>query len=187
MASVKEPSVSIYPSDLLEESKSPDADTDCRWWTVYTKSRQEKALARDLFAREVPFYLPMIRKSHLSRGRRITTVLPLFAGYVFAYGTDEDRVLALKTNRISRVLPVENGDELRRDLLQVERLIEANAPISLESRLSCGQEVRVTSGPFRGLEGTVLCRRGGDRLLIKVNYLQQGVSLEINDFSVELI
>jgi hypothetical protein len=36
-----------------------------------------------------------------------------------------------------------------------------------------------------GLEGTIVSRRGEDRLLIAVNFLQQGVSIQISDFQVE--
>jgi hypothetical protein len=36
-----------------------------------------------------------------------------------------------------------------------------------------------------GLEGTVVERRGEERLLIAVHFLQQGVSIQISDFQVE--
>ena len=36
-----------------------------------------------------------------------------------------------------------------------------------------------------GLEGTVIHRRGKTRLLVAVKMLQQGVSLEIDDFQLE--
>jgi hypothetical protein len=37
------------------------------------------------------------------------------------------------------------------------------------------------------LEGIVTKRRGVSRLLVAVNYLQQGASVEIEDFMVEVI
>ena len=42
------------------------------------KSRQEKSLARQLLGMEVPFYLPLIPKTTLIRGRRFTSQIPLF-------------------------------------------------------------------------------------------------------------
>ncbi len=60
------------------------------------------------------------------------------------------------------------------DLRQVERLIEANVPLTAESRLQAGMNVRVRSGPFAGVEGVVLRRRGETRLLVSINFLQQG-------------
>ena len=47
--------------------------------------------------------------------------------------------------------------------------------------------MRVTTGSFAGDEGTVITRRGRNRLLVAVTLLQQGVSLEIDDFMLEPI
>ena len=38
-----------------------------------------------------------------------------------------------------------------------------------------------------GLEGTIIARRGGDYLLVAVNFLQKGVSVAIQDYLVEAI
>ena len=47
--------------------------------------------------------------------------------------------------------------------------------------------VRIRSGPLTGLEGLVIRRRGQDRLLVAVEFLQQGASVQIDDFEVERI
>ena len=91
----------------------------------------------------------------------------------------------LATNRISRVLPVENGEQLLFDLRQLRQLIAAGAPLTIESRLAPGRRVRVRQGAFAGLEGIVMKRRGETRLLVSVNFLQQGASVEIDDFLLE--
>jgi hypothetical protein len=36
-----------------------------------------------------------------------------------------------------------------------------------------------------GLEGTVLVRRGVTHLLVSVNFLQQGASIEVEDYLLE--
>ena len=38
-----------------------------------------------------------------------------------------------------------------------------------------------------GMEGTVIKRRGVDRLLVVVKFLQQGASVQLEDFQVEPI
>ena len=50
-----------------------------------------------------------------------------------------------------------------------------------------GDRVRVRRGPLAGVEGTVLTRRGRKRLLVSVDFLQQGASVEIEDFLLEPI
>ncbi|MCU0962164.1 MAG: antitermination protein NusG [Pirellulaceae bacterium] len=179
----------LFPDDLLSES--PDASTpsaaERRWWAVYTKSRQEKALARQLVGHEVPFYLPLIPKDNIIRGRRVRSHMPLFAGYVFLFGSENERVTTLTTNRVSRILPVVDEERLRRDLANIQALIERDAPLALERRLSPGDLVRVKTGLLRGLEGVVIRRHGKRRLLVAVNYLQQGVSVEIDDCALDLL
>ena len=179
-----------FPENLLTDPA--DVQLDCppserSWWVIYTKSRQEKSLARDLFGSRIPFYLPQVPRDHLVRGRRVRAHVPVFPGYVFLFGSPEERVGALRTNRISRILPVPTQEELVRDLRQLAKLIAIGAPLTLEERLSPGQMVRIRKGPMSGFEGTIVQRRGSNRLLIAVNFLQQGVSVEINDFMVEPI
>lgn len=181
----------LFPDGLLDDPmprpQLDGAPLDRVWWVIYTKSRQEKALARDLLGYRIPFYLPQVPRDHLIRARRVRAHVPVFPGYVFLFGSPEERVGALKTDRISRILPVSNQEELHRDLRQLARLIATGAPLTVEQRLSPGRKVRIRNGPLAGFEGTIIQRRGSDRLLIAVNFVQQGVSVEINDFMVEPI
>jgi transcriptional antiterminator RfaH len=158
---------------------------DRRWWAVYTKARQEKSLARQLLGREVPFYLPLIAQDKMVRGRCVRSLIPLFTGYLFLYGSNDERVTCLTTNRVSRILPVTGQQELVRDLQQVQRLIELDVPLTIERRLMPGKRVRIKSGPMFGIEGKVIARRARTRLLVTVDFLQQGASIEIEDFHVE--
>jgi len=177
------PEKSLYPDDLLDDFHTEER----RWWAVYTLARQEKSLARHLLAHKVPFYLPLVPKESLVRGKRVHSHVPLFGGYLFLYGSEEERVCSLTSNRISTILPVEDGVQLQRELADVRRLIEADAPLTVERRLVPGQPVRIKAGSMMGLEGTVIRYRGRTRLLVAVSFLQQGVSIEIDGFLLEPI
>jgi transcriptional antiterminator RfaH len=174
---------SIYPDTLLDAVVEPAPPRS--WFVLYTKARQEKALARELLAYRIPFYLPLVKKTTLVRNRRRTSFAPLFGGYVFLWATEEERVRSLTTNRISKILFVDGVEQLVRDLRQIRQLIAANVPLTIESRLAPGQRVRVRQGAFAGVEGTILKRRGETRLLVSITFLQQGASVEIDDFLVD--
>jgi transcriptional antiterminator RfaH len=154
---------------------------------LYTKPRQEKAICRDLLRQRIPYYLPLIAKTLQYQQRRLTSHAPLFAGYVFTFGSETERTRMLATNRVLRVLEVDDPAQLVHDLDQVRRLILSNAPLTIESRLVPGDHVRVQKGPFGGMEGTVLHRRGRTHLLVSINFLQRGASIEIEDFLLEPI
>ncbi len=175
----------LWPENLLDEGPEDRSEMGPRWFVTYTKSRQEKALARDLFQLEIGFYLPLVRHTTIYGRRKIHTDEPVFSGYVFMYGTEEQRVDSLKTNRISRVLCVPDERALRFDLCQLKRLIASNAPLTVESRMAPGNRVRIKRGQLAGLEGTVLYRRGETRIVIRVDFLQQGASIAIDDYLLE--
>lgn len=177
----------LYPDSLLEtptpaDGVKPLADP---WWAAYTKPRQEKAVARELWDRKIAFYLPLVRRTAVYNRHHITAFTPLFPGYVFVCGWEDARAFTLGTGRILRILPVDEPEQLRRDLRQIEHLIASGAPLTVESRLLPGSRVRVKRGPLAGLEGTVMVRRGQTRLLVHVNFLQQGASVEIDDYLLE--
>ncbi|MCH8923639.1 MAG: hypothetical protein IIA67_10900 [Planctomycetes bacterium] len=173
--------------DSSSDDDASTAESDCRWWVAHTKSRQEKSLARDLVAGEVPFYLPLVRKERVTRGRRVKSWAPLFGGYLFLFGSKSEEFSRLKTNRICSLLPVDDAARLVDELRNIKMLVEADAPLTVERRLEAGRRVRVTAGSFAGAEGTVITRRGRNRLFVAVTLLQQGVSLEIDDFMLEPI
>ena len=95
--------------------------------------------------------------------------------------------LAEETNRASRMVNVADETELLGELRNLRRLIASDAPLTIERKLEAGRAVRVKSGPLEGTEGVVVSRRGKDCLLVAVTLLQQGVSVEIDDFRLEPI
>lgn len=157
------------------------------WWLVHTLPRQEKALASALYARDIAYYLPLVIRKSLSRGRTRVAQVTLFPGYLFVCGSEEDRLNVLKTNRALTVRPAPDGERLRADLRRFYELISVGAPLLPEARLIAGERVRVKAGPFRDHEGIVIRRNGKTRLLIAIDYLQQGASLEVDDCLLERI
>jgi transcription antitermination factor NusG len=175
----------MFPDDLFDSPQASSADRN--WYVFYTKARQEKAFARQLLSLQVPFFLPLVAKENLIRNRRVKSFIPVFGGYVFVFATEEERVTALTTNRVSTILDVTDQAQLVADLANVRRLIEADAPLTVERRILAGQRVRIKSGAMQGLEGIVEKRRGQSVLYVAVTMLQQSAVVEIDDFFLEPI
>jgi transcription antitermination factor NusG len=93
----------------------------------------------------------------------------------------------MTTGCVSRSLAVSDGGQLVRDLRQIRRLIQSGAPLAPESRLEPGTRVRIRSGPLVGMEGTIIRRRGSECLLVAVEFLQQGASIQLDEFQVERV
>src|SRR5262245_40728965 len=104
----------IYPPQLLDLGQADLADG--QWWAMYTLARREKELMRRLRAQGIPHYSPLVSKRTRSPGGRVReSFVPLFAGYVFMLGDEQQRHQALSTNCISRTLQVPDGIALVHD------------------------------------------------------------------------
>lgn len=155
------------------------------WWVAHTKARNEKALAWDLISHEVAYYLPLIRRTIFSGGRRRMSLVPLFSSYVFVAGSDEIRQTVLATNRVCNIIPVENQPGLIDELSTIEQLLANGAQIDPCPFAVVGKRVRIARGPFRGVLGTVIRKDNVLRLVVQVSILGRGAEMEINSDVLE--
>ena len=156
------------------------ADFTGTWWVAHTKSRNEKALAHDLIRRRISYFLPMSWKVRRKSRRTIKSLLPLFAGYLFCCGREDDRLELLRTDRVANVIEVTNQEKLVKELLQIQQALKAGAPLIPHKYVKKGQKCRVTAGPLLGLEGVVTQTKGAMRLVLQVDMLGQAASVEID-------
>ena len=177
----------VFPELLLAQD-GLGSDPSQRWWALYTLPRREKELMRRLRGLGIAHYGPMVKRKSKSPGGRVRVAhVPLFSSYVFLCGDETARYKSLTTNCVSRYLEVDDRQGLVRDLCQIQRLILSDVPLTPEARIQPGMRVRIRGGVLAGTEGMVIKRRGGDRLLVAVRFLQQGASMQLEDFQVERI
>jgi transcriptional antiterminator RfaH len=174
----------LYPAYLFTEE---GAAGERRWWVLHTKPRQEKALARRMFDEQIPFYLPLLERKTVVRGRVVPSHVPLFASYVFLLADPEERIKALATQRVVRSLEVQGQKELWSDLAQIDRLICAGLPVTPEQKLYPGATVEIRTGPLAGLRGKVIREATRRRFVVQVNFIQQGASVTLNDFALAAV
>ena len=155
------------------------------WWVAHTKSRNEKALAHDLMAKNISYFLPMTWRVHRHSERTIKALLPLFTGYLFFCGNENERVELLKTNRVANLIEVKDQESLIHELARFDQALRAGASLTPHKYLAKGQWCRVIAGPLLGLEGIILQTKGDTRLLLQINLLGQAASVEIDIDMVE--
>lgn len=171
----------IYPANLLDEAYLSTV-TEGDWWVLATKPRTEKKLLTWLAKNESPHYCPLIEKRYRSpNGRLRTSYIPAFSGYLFLLGNEEQRYQALTSNFVIRNDRVKDPVDFLRDLRQIHTAIVSGVPLTPESRLVKGDRVVVKSGPFRGYEGIVIRREHETRLLLSLNFIEQGVSMVVDE------
>jgi transcription antitermination factor NusG len=178
--------VSENPPIIWPEAESV-RDFVGEWWVVHTKSRNEKALAHDLIRRKISYFLPMSWKVRRRSRRTIRSLLPLFGGYLFCCGEENERVELWRTDRVANLIEVKDQQRLLRELLQIEQALRAGAPLTPHKYLKAGQKCRVVAGPLLGLHGVVARTRGAARLVLQVDMLGQAASVEIDVDMIETV
>ncbi len=150
------------------------------WMVLHTKARQEKAVARYLTAAGAFFYLPLIEKVTLVRGRKLRARVPLLPGYVFLSGDRDDGYGAISTKRVCRIIEVADQERLIDELTQIRGALDRGAELYRCPFAVVGTRCRVTKGPFEGIEGEVTSKLGANRLALQIRTLGRGVILEID-------
>jgi transcription termination/antitermination protein NusG len=150
------------------------------WWVLRTKSRQEKAVATTLSAWDIKHFLPLITAQRFHGNRKINTELPLFPGYVFLHGNREDTFQIDRTRRLACILPVEDQQQLHRQLDNLRKAIYLEACFDPYPYLAHGVWAEVKSGPYQGIQGKVDRETSPNKLILQVDLLQSAMALELD-------
>jgi len=148
------------------------------WYVIHTKPRQEARALENLQAQGYHCYLPLIavekiRQHHLSIEQE-----PLFARYLFieldsdASGKSWSPIRS--TLGVSKLVsfgtePLKASRELIEALRQRTETV-AQTPIALHQP---GDAVRITDGPFAGLEGVLQMTNGESRAMVLLELLSK--------------
>lgn len=167
------------PADA-ERRVSPLADLTGDWWILHTRARNEKKVAEMLGTRGIGYYLPLVSVRRSYEKRKATFQIPLFPGYVFLCGDREAREAAWKTNRVAQILDVQDQAGLRHELENIAVAVELGDAIELYPALQPGQRCRVTRGPLKDIEGTVLRKGSRAKMFLAVTLLGQSAVVEVD-------
>lgn len=160
------------------------------WYAVYTRCRHEKQVASFLAGQNIEAFVPLRREWSKRQDRKLTIQVPALPGYLFVRCAlyAETRALIKRASGVLRlvecagrpaVIPERQIDSLRAAL--------ANS-FNAEGHpyLRIGDRVRVARGPMIGAEGyLVRVAENRHRLVIAVDYVNQALSVEIDDYCVE--
>ncbi len=161
-----------------------------KWYAVYTKSRMEKQVAKEFEEMNIEHYLPLLKTLRQWTDRKKWVYVPLFNSYVFVKTNIKDREKILKAD--GAVNFVHFKDEYpsipEYQINNLRIILGASAKFEIGyDNFTLGEKVNVTGGPFKGLKGTVIEYRGKQRLLVRIDVINQNLILEVNPVYIEKI
>jgi len=177
--------ISLNPEQIFPENAFELEIPDTPWRIAHVKSRREKALASFLAGHNIPYFLPLIRKRQPSRDRKRFSLVPIFSGYLFFMADNMQRYQALTSGQIANVIEVKDQNRLVHELTQVNKALQEELPVYPYDYIKEGQEVRITRGPMKNLQGIVDTKKNNYRLILKVTGILQAVALDIESDWVE--
>jgi transcription antitermination factor NusG len=159
------------------------------WYGIRTRSNGERIAATALNDRGYEPFLPVYRTRRRWSDRTVTTELPLFPGYIFCRFDHRMRLPILTAPGVVSILgfgdhPTALTDE---EINAVRAIVNSGIAAEPVPFLREGQRIRVTHGPLKSLEGTLIQKKSGCRLVISFELLQRSVSVEIDPAHIQAL
>jgi transcription antitermination factor NusG len=176
LQSVAQRSCTPYP--LQPETEVAQA----HWYAAYTCANHEKRVAVELETRDVEHFLPLYSSTRRWKDRRVQLELPLFPGYVFVRLDLRNRLCVVQIPSVVRLvgfggvptaLPDTEMDIMRLGLSQSLRA-------EPHPFLTVGRRVRITAGPFAGLEGVMKRKRSNLRVVVSLELIRRSVAVDVD-------
>jgi transcription antitermination factor NusG len=159
------------------------------WYALYTRSRFEKKMLGELTERQIEVFLPMREVISRWKDRKKKIWIPLFPGYIFIHQVDTpaNRYRVLNLPGAVRFVGLEGHAEPipESQIVAVRRFLEANIAVDPYPYIQVGQTVEITAGPLKGIHGILVQKKGRFRFVLKVDLIQQAVSIEIDASDVQ--
>lgn len=154
-----------------------------RWFAVRTRFKSEKVVLKQLLAKEIDAYLPLlqlVRRYH----RKVKKVqLPLIPGYIFVRIVKSQYVPTLETQYVAgfvkfahAVAAVSAGEiDLLKRITGFHQDVEV---VALD--FAMGEEVEIATGNLAGMIGKLVEVKQKNRVLIEIRSVNLGLLLEID-------
>jgi transcription antitermination factor NusG len=158
-----------------------------QWYALYVVVRHEKKVQSHLALKGIHNYLPLKDSIRWWKDRRKVVSFPLFPGYIFIRIAPAERLSALNTPGVVRLVGAGSDPSpvCTEQIEAIRGLIESRIPFEEELYLNLGRDVVVRRGPLRGLVGKVHEMRGKLRLILSVDLIQRSMSAEVGIHDVE--
>ena len=147
------------------------------WYAIHSKPRQEERALENLQRQGFEAWLPLLTVEKVLRSKLVQVVEPMFSRYLFIrLDTEQTNWSPIRsTLGVSKLVSFGN-----RPAVVADELIEAlqQMPEQAPQRLiQPGQQVKIVSGPLRGLEGIYQQADGELRAMVLIELLNKQHSI----------
>ena len=176
----------------VSEQVNIEEPGELHWYVVHVRSRHEFSVAERLVKLGIDAFLPIVERLSRWKDRKKLIAFPLFPGYLFVNMANNNimKLAVLKTPGVVRFIVLTPGEPEpipAEQILTLKRLVESKESLDPYPYLKEGNKVKIKNGPLAGVEGILVERKGMHHLVISVDILRQGVSVQVEASSVEAL
>jgi transcription antitermination factor NusG len=164
----------------------PDAASatapDLQWFALWTRSRHEQVVREQLQQKHFDVFLPTVTKWSRWKDRKKKIDWPLFPGYCFVRFNPRERLPILKCTGVVSIISFqgEPAPIPEHEIDGIRRLVESDLAYDPCPLIKEGMMVEVVHGPLKGVIGRLMRKNDKARLVLSVNLIGQGVSVEVD-------
>jgi transcription antitermination factor NusG len=179
----------VEATEILDGDAEVRAFMQPRWYAAYTRANHERRVAEQFVERGVENFLPQYESVRKWKDRRVRLQMPLFPGYVFVHLALQNRLKVLQVPGVAYLVgfagkPAAVPEE---EFARVRGYLDKGLRAEPHPYLRAGRRVRVRSGPLEGLEGIVLRRKNGNRLVISLELIQRAMAVDLDGADLEAV
>lgn len=157
-------------------------DRSAAWYAVWTRSRHEQTVREQLERKGLDAFLPTITRWSRWKDRKKQIDWPLFPGYCFVRIEAANRLPVLTCTGVVGIVSF-NGEIAPipdREIDGIRQLVETDLQFDPCPLIREGMLVEVVHGPLRGVVGRLVRKGSHARLVLAVELIGQGVSVEVD-------
>jgi transcription antitermination factor NusG len=152
-----------------------------RWYAVNVRSRHEKTVHSEFGKKGIESSLPLLSVTRQWSDRIKEIEVPWFNGYIFVkIDLNIQRFVVLETPGVVKFIP-QNKNPIsipESQLYWLQKLISHGTSPMREFQIPVGSPIKILYGPFRGCDGWIKQKRSKTRIIVWLNSIMQGVSVE---------
>ena len=180
-------SIRSCKQDIHEVDLDAEVPADTWWYYCHFKPNRDESLPRSLRILEVPYYRPVGLVEREYRGEKVEEVRTLIPGYLFVLGGREEWVKVDNLRACWHVTRILDREAFISDIRRFHDALSRPGSVSVGPSIETGYHVRVVSGPYEGVTGSVERLGNRGRLYVALRVLNRAVSVELDLCQVELI
>ena len=157
------------------------------WFAIWTRSRHEHVVREQIERKHFDAFLPTITRWSHWKDRKKKIDWPLFPGYCFARFEQEEALSILKCTGVVNIVSIEGKPAPIPDheIEGIRLLLESDLQYDPCPLIREGMMVEVTHGALKGVVGRLVRKGAHARLILSVDLIGQGVSVEVDAADVK--